>query len=454
LSVGAYVVVPLIRAGRLVSGLIVIRAEPHEWNEREIALMNLVAERTWLAAEKIQLDRALRESDSALREADRRKDEFLATLAHELRNPLSLMRNIVALQQTSGAPHADPQWGKDIIERQVNYLTRLTDDLFDVSRITRDKLELQKERVDLAQIIKAAVESCRQVIDQRHHELTVNMPLDAIYVDADRVRLTQVFMNLLNNAAKYTPDPGHIWLSVEPAGDTVEVRVKDTGLGIEAENLPHLFELFYQVDRSYTRSEGGLGLGLTLVHRLIELHGGTVEARSAGANRGSEFVVRLPRSLSGAKAEGHPQAAPPRAPGAVRCRRILVADDFPQSADTLARLLRHDGSEVRVAQDGLEAYETAADFRPDVVVLDIAMPKLNGYEAARKIRSQPWGKQMVLIALTGWGQQQDRRRTQEAGFDAHLTKPVNYGAIMEILAKLPATTAGTKDPSSAPSELG
>jgi PAS domain S-box-containing protein len=454
LSVGAYVVVPLIRAGRLVSGLIVIRAEPHEWNEREIALMNLVAERTWLAAEKIQLDRALRESDSALREADRRKDEFLATLAHELRNPLSLMRNIVTLQQTSGAPHADPQWGKDIIERQVNYLTRLTDDLFDVSRITRDKLELQKERVDLAQIIKAAVESCRQVIDQRHHELTVNMPLDAIYVDADRVRLTQVFMNLLNNAAKYTPDPGHIWLSVEPAGDTVEVRVKDTGLGIEAENLPHLFELFYQVDRSYTRSEGGLGLGLTLVHRLIELHGGTVEARSAGANRGSEFVVRLPRSLSGPKGEGHPRAAPPRAPGAVRCRRILVADDFPQSADTLARLLRHDGSEVRVAQDGLEAFETAADFRPDVVVLDIAMPKLNGYEAARKIRSQPWGKQMVLIALTGWGQQQDRRRTQEAGFDAHLTKPVNYGAIMEILAKLPATTAGTKDPSSAPSELG
>ena len=450
LAVSAYVAVPLIRDGKLVSGLIVAMAEPHEWHEREITAINIVAERTWLAVEKLQLDRALRESDAALRDADRRKDEFLATLAHELRNPLSLMRNIVTLQKTPGAPESEPQWGRDIIDRQVNYLTRLIDDLFDVSRITREKLELQKERVDLSEIIRAAVESCRPLIGQRQHELTVSMAQDEIYLDADRVRLTQVFMNLLNNAAKYTPDPGHIWLNVEPADAVVEVRVRDTGVGIAPENLPHLFELFYQVDHSYTRSEGGLGLGLTLVHRLIELHGGKVEARSAGVNRGSEFIVQLPIAKLQVKTlDRHATAGNGELP-TLRCRRILVADDFPQSAETLARLLRQDGSEVRVAQDGAEAFETAAEFRPDVIVLDIAMPKLNGYEAARKIRAQPWGKHMVLIALTGWGQQQDRRRTQEAGFDAHLTKPVNFAAIMDLLAKLPATSAGAAGESPPP----
>ncbi len=442
LGVGAYVAAPLVRDGQLTSAIVAAMAGSHEWNEREVALINLVAERTWEAVEKLQLDAALRESDAALRDADRRKDEFLATLAHELRNPLSLMRNVVTLQQTSGAPHTDPQWGKDIIERQVNYLTRLTDDLFDVSRITREKLDLQREAVNLPEVIKAAVESCRSLIEQRRHELIVTMSQEAIYVDADRVRLTQVFMNLLNNAAKYTPDSGHIWLNVEPAGDTVEVRIKDTGLGIAAENLPRLFELFYQVDRSFTRSEGGLGLGLTLVHRLVEMHGGKVEARSAGVNRGSEFIVRLPvlenlsHSVKPAAVHENGTLAP------TRCRRILVADDFPQSADTLAQLLRREGFEVRVAQDGIEAFQTAAEFRPDVIVLDIAMPKLNGYEAARKIREQSWGGEIILIALTGWGQQQDRRRTQDAGFNAHLTKPVNYSTIMELLTNLPAAGIG------------
>lgn len=436
-GVEAYVATPLVRAGELVSALVVAMAEPHEWNEREVALINLVAERTWLAVEKLQLDQALRESDAALRDADRRKDEFLATLAHELRNPLSLMRNVVTLQQGPNTPDTDPHWGRDIIERQVNYLTRLTDDLFDVSRITREQLDLQKEPVNLPEVIRAAVESCRSLIDQRKHELTVTMSQDAIYLDADRVRLTQVVMNLLNNAAKYTPDPGHIWLNVELAGDTVEVRIKDTGVGIAAENLPHLFDLFYQVDRSFTRSEGGLGLGLTLVHRLVELHGGKVEVRSAGINRGSEFIVQLPvlpypsKRAEQLKLDGNGDLMP------LLSRRILVADDFPQSAETLARLLRQEGNEVEVAQDGIEAVESAARFLPDVVVLDIAMPKLDGYEAARKIREQPWGKHMVLIALTGWGQQEDRRRTQEAGFDAHLTKPVNCEAIMDLLASLP-----------------
>lgn len=430
------VIAPLLRDGEWVSALIVAGSSAHEWTEREITLINVVAERTWLAVERLRLDKVLRESDAALRDADRRKDEFLATLAHELRNPLSLIRNVITLQKTPGTPESDPRWGQDIVERQVNYLTRLTDDLFDVSRITRDKLELQKEPVCLSDVIRGAVESCRPLIDQRRHELTVTMSQDSIYVEADRVRLTQVFMNLLNNAAKYTPNPGHIWLNIEQAGDTVIVRVKDTGLGIERQNLPHLFELFYQVDRSFTRTEGGLGLGLTLVQRLVEMHGGTVEVRSDGLNRGSEFIVHLPVLPAASLNQGSEVSETTGAAAVKRCRRILVADDFPESAAILARLLRQDGQQVQVAHDGIEAVEIAAWFRPDVAVLDIAMPKLDGYDAARMIREQSWGKPMILIALSGWGRQLDRQRTKAAGFDAHLTKPAKYENLMAILHRL------------------
>lgn len=436
-GVSALVVTPMLRDGKLVSALIVAANEPNQWTERQIGLINVVAERTWLAVEKLRLDQALRESDAALRDADRRKDEFLATLAHELRNPLSLMRNVITLNRTPGTPESDPRWGQDIIDRQVSYLTRLTDDLFDVSRITRDKLVLQKEPLNLADVVRAAVESSRPLIEQRGHELTLTMSQDSVYVDGDRVRLTQVFMNLLNNAAKYTPDPGHIWLSVEKAGDQVLVRVKDTGIGIALENLPHLFDLFYQVDRSFTRTEGGLGLGLTLVHRLVGMHNGKVEIRSDGINRGCEVFVHLP-ALAYRPAEAHAQsnngngASPPG-----RCRRILVADDFPQSAEILAKLLRQDGNEVHVAQNGIEAIEVAAQVRPHVAVLDLAMPKLNGYQAARVIREQPWGKEVFLIALTGWGHQLDRQRTKEAGFNEHITKPAKYETLMELLAQLP-----------------
>ncbi len=437
-GVRALVITPLLRDGALVSALVVATGDTREWTEREITLVNIVAERTWLAVERLRLDNVLRESDAALRDADRRKDEFLATLAHELRNPLSLVRNVITLQKTPTAPETDPRWGQDMIERQVSYLTRLTDDLFDVSRITREKLALQRETVSLAEVIRAAVESSRPLIDQRQHELTVTMSQDSIYVEADRVRLTQVFMNLLNNAAKYTPNPGHIWVNVEQAGDTVIVRVKDTGIGVAAENLPHLFELFYQVDRSFTRAEGGLGLGLTLVHRLVEMHDGKVDVRSDGVNRGSEFIVHLP-VLPVTKANDSIEITNSIFPGAAnRSRRILVADDFPQSAAILARLLRQDGNEVQVAQDGIQAVETAAEFRPDVAVLDIAMPKLDGFDVARMIREQPWGKDMFLIALSGWGQQLDRQRTKEAGFDAHLTKPAKYETLMEILNHLPS----------------
>jgi CheY-like chemotaxis protein/anti-sigma regulatory factor (Ser/Thr protein kinase) len=296
---------------------------------------------------------------------------------------------------------------------------------------------LHKELINLAEVIHAAVESSRPLIEQRQHELTVTMSQDSIHVEADRVRLTQVFMNLLNNAAKYTANPGHIWLNVEQAGDQVVVRVKDTGIGIAAENLPHVFELFYQVDRSFTRSEGGLGLGLTLVQRLVELHGGNVEVRSDGVNRGSEFVVHLPALPLLPEQEPADKGQCVWVAAGSRSRRILVADDFPQSAAILARLLRQDGNEVKIAQDGIEAVEAAAEFRPDVAVLDIAMPRLDGFDVARVIREQPWGKGMFLIALSGWGQKLDRERSKEAGFDAHLTKPAKYESLMEILNELP-----------------
>jgi CheY-like chemotaxis protein len=290
--------------------------------------------------------------------------------------------------------------------------------------------------VNLAEVIRASVESSRPLIDQRRHELTVTMSQESVYVAADRVRLTQVFMNLLNNAAKYTPNPGHIWLNVEQAGDTVIVRVKDTGIGIAAENLPHLFDLFYQVDRSFTRTEGGLGLGLTLVQRLVAMHGGSVEVRSDGVNRGSEFIVHLPVLPAVSASDASNTRETMAATAASQRRRILVADDFPQSAAILARLLRQDGHEVQIAHDGIEAVETAAWFRPDVAVLDIAMPKLDGYDAARMIREQAWGKPMILIALSGWGQQLDRERTKAAGFDAHLTKPAKYETLMTLLNQI------------------
>ncbi|HET9295529.1 MAG TPA: ATP-binding protein, partial [Candidatus Binatia bacterium] len=437
IGIGAIAATPLLREGKLVSALFVSSAEPRDWSEREVSLIAAAAERTWLAVEKLRLNSALSHSEEALRDADRRKDEFLATLAHELRNPLALVRNVVSLSQASGFSEAQQRWGRDVIEKQVGYLTRLTDDLFDISRITREKLGLHKEHLELCDIVKAAIDSSRPLIEERGHKITITLPGSPVYVDADRVRLTQVVMNLINNAAKYTPDPGEIWINLGLQNDQAVLQVKDTGIGIAPEDLPRLFDLFYQADRSFTRAEGGLGLGLTLVQRILELHGGTVQAFSLGAKQGSEFVVHLPvlRKASQQKLSPDVDGNSPSVKTPVR--RILVADDFPQAAETLSELLRQEGYEVQIAQDGLEAFQAAERSHPDVIVLDLAMPELNGYDAARKIREQPWGKQVVLIALTGWGQQRDRHRTKEAGFDAHLTKPVKYEAILELLGNLP-----------------
>ena len=367
------------------------------------------------------------------READRRKDEFIATLAHELRNPLAPIRNVISLLQLQGSVDPNVRRARDVISRQIDHLTRLIDDLLDVSRITSDRLELRKERVNLAEVINLAMESSYPLIDQHHHKLSLLLPGQPIYLNADKIRLAQVIMNLLSNAAKYTPDGGRITLSAEHNGEEVSVRVTDNGVGIAPDQLSQIFDMFYQANRSYEQLHGGLGIGLTLARRLVEMHGGEVEAHSAGIDQGSEFVVRLP--IIGEQPRPQKETASAettRAP----VQRILVVDDDGEIAETLAELLRFEGNNVEIANDGLKAVEIAEKFRPSVVLLDIGMPKLNGYEAARKIREQPWGKDMVLIAITGWGQENDRNRSREAGFDGHLLKPFNYPELSKSIANL------------------
>jgi PAS domain S-box-containing protein len=363
--------------------------------------------------------------EQALQDADRRKDEFLATLAHELRNPLAPIRN--AAQILSHLGHADPTLtsATEIIARQVQHLTRLVDDLLDVSRITRGKVTLRKEPVDLATVVTQAIETSRPLIESHRHELTVSLPGEAIWVEADLTRLAQVIANLLTNAAKYTPEGGHIRLTVERDGDTAIVRVRDDGVGISGEMLTSIFDLFTQGDRSLARSEGGLGIGLTLVKRLVEMHGGSVIAYSDGPGRGSEFIVRLPTLPAAPSAPADTSKGGRSTSPSSSRRRILVVDDNVDAADSLAMLLGIGGHEVRTAHDGATAVEVAKAFQPEVVLLDIGLPGMDGYEVARQLRGQLEMEKTVLVAVTGYGQDEDRRRTQEAGFDEHLVMPVD-----------------------------
>jgi PAS domain S-box-containing protein len=368
----------------------------------------------------------------ALAEADRNKTEFLATLAHELRNPLAPIRNSLELLKRPGTDATAQRPALAIMDRQLRHLVRLVDDLLDVSRITRGKIVLQKERVELAGIVRNAVEASRPLIEAANHRLTVALPEEKIWLDADQTRLEQVVANLLNNSARYTPPGGEITLAAQPEAGEVVLRVRDTGVGIPADMLPRIFDMFIQVDRSLERSHGGLGIGLTLVQRLVESHGGSVTASSPGPGKGSEFSVRLPI----ARGRGAPVQVAQRAAGQRPPLRILVVDDNQDSAETLGLLLRKLGDDVHVAHDGAAALAAAARHRPQVVFLDIGMPGMNGYEVARRIRMIPELKHVTLVAQTGWGQDHDRRLSSDAGFDAHLVKPVDLDAVQQLLAAL------------------
>lgn len=389
----------------------------------------ILAQLSHLAAVAIENARLLAE----LREADRRKDEFLAMLAHELRNPLAPVRNAVHILRLVGPANEELQWAIEVIERQVGQLTRLVDDLLDVSRITRGMVKLDKKTVELSTVVAQAVESSRPHIDAQKQAFTVKLPPDPIWVEADPTRLSQVLLNLLNNSAKYSEAGGRIELLAEREGSTVAIRVRDTGVGIAPEMLPRIFDLFTQVDGTLDRAKGGLGIGLTVVRRLVEMHEGSVEAFSAGVGKGSEFVVRLPVRSAG---ELPKEAAPIQERSGPECaRRILVVDDNRDSAESLARLLRLFGHEVVLAHDGQAAMEAARVKKPDVAVLDIGLPGMNGYELARQLRQEPGQGRLILVALTGYGQDEDRLHSREAGFDAHLVKPVNLEELRAILAQ-------------------
>jgi PAS domain S-box-containing protein len=368
-------------------------------------------------------------AERALRDADRRKDEFLAVLAHELRNPLAPMRNALEMVRLSADDPAVISTVRGTMERQVDHMVRLTDDLLDVSRITRNRLELRRKPVDLSAVVHRAMESSDPILKERRHSVSLALPSTPLIADADEGRLAQVLYNLLGNAAKYTHPGGRIHVRAMRDGPDAVITVSDNGIGMARENLHSVFEMFTQVDSSLERSQGGLGIGLTLSRRIVELHGGTIQAASDGPGKGSTFTVRLRAAESSALLE----PTPARTFALAKGRRILIADDNRDSADTLATMLQMVGHDVRVCYDGVNALTQAELFRPEVMLLDIGMPVLNGLELATRIRERPWGTQMRLIALTGWGQPEDLLRSQEAGFNHHLVKPVELSRLQELI---------------------
>ena len=387
--------------------------------------------------ERKRLENTLRTLADDLSEADRRKNEFLAMLAHELRNPLAPISNAVhALRLGTGSAHA-VQSASEMLERQVGQMARLVDDLLDMSRITRGNIELRRARVDLSAIVTQAVDAARLAFKSLDHELTVTLPRDPIYLDADPMRLAQVVGNLLNNANKFTDRGGHVWLTVERAGGQAVLRVRDNGIGVAAGQLPRLFDIFTQVDTSLERSRGGLGIGLTLVKTLVEAQGGSVEAHSQGLGHGSEFVVRLPVAAGPSTAPASRRDEPPTR--GVR-RRILIVDDNTDGAESLAMLLTASGHETHIALDGPSAIDAAERLLPDVVLLDIGLPGMNGYDVCERIRQQAWGRDLVLVALTGWGQAEDRARSKAAGFNQHIVKPVDLAVLTTLLASLTSSS--------------
>jgi signal transduction histidine kinase/ActR/RegA family two-component response regulator len=401
-------------------------------------------------AERQKAEEALRQSEQETRklaEADVRKNEFLAMLGHELRNPLAPIRNAVKIMKQRGSDDPDLCWARDVVDHQVRQMGHLVDELLEISRVTSGKVRLQKEPIDVGTIVAFAVETSRPTIEQQHHRLSIALPPGPVFVEADSIRMAQVLSNLLNNAAKYTESGGQIRLGVAIEGAEVAFRVRDTGIGIPAEMLSQVFDLFTQVDKSLDHSQGGLGLGLTLVRSLVEMHGGTVQALSEGPNRGSEFVVRLP-ILSDVPADSPPapkadRTVPTRSASREQAacepsRRVLVVDDNVSSAQSLAMVLKLEGYDVQVAHDGAVVIEAARRFRPEVVLMDIGLPNVDGYQlAARLRREQDLGAGIaLLVAVTGYAEDEARRRSREAGFDHHLVKPIDPDALLALLSSL------------------
>lgn len=447
LPVRSYLAVPVVsRSGEVIGGLFFGHPEPGIFTERSERLVAGIASQAAIAIDNARLFQAaqqeieerrraetrLRESEEALRDAHRRKDEFLATLAHELRNPLAPIRNAVEILRLTEADPVAAASARQLLERQLKQLVRLIDDLLDVSRITQGRLELRTEKLDLAVALRMAVETSRPLIESRRHTLHVTAQPDAFFVDADAARIAQVFANLLNNSAKYSPPGSSITVRLTRDGDYALTTIADNGVGIPQQMLSRVFEMFERVDREPETTPDGLGIGLTLVRRLVELHGGTVTAQSEGLNCGSTFIVKLPL-WQAASLPQEPPATPVEAQEGSARRKILVVDDNRDSAMSLSLLLELDGHEVRRAYDGIEALEIAEEFRPEITLLDIGMPRLDGYGAARELRRREWARHSLLVALTGWGQSEDKRMAREAGFDHHMVKPVDPDALRRLL---------------------
>jgi signal transduction histidine kinase/ActR/RegA family two-component response regulator len=378
---------------------------------------------------------ARKEAERALQEADRRKDEFLAMLSHELRNPLGAITNAAQLLKQLGPPEGNQRWARDVIDRQSAHLSRIVDDLLDVSRISRGQLVLRKDPMPMASAVALALETARPLFEVRHQTFTSSLPPDPIWVEGDATRLAQVIGNLLSNASRYSPQGAAISLAVSRQGGEAVVRVRDNGIGIAPDVLPRIFELFMQAERSGGRTLGGLGLGLTLARRLTEMHGGTIEAQSAGLGQGSEFVLRLP-TLPGEPPATATVTAPVTVYDAVR-RRVLLVDDNADSREALAMALSIAGHEVRVAVDGPSALAEAGQFQPEIALLDIGLPGMDGYELARRLKARSGDDGIILVALTGYGHEDDRRRGKESGFDHYLVKPASPESILAVLRPTP-----------------
>jgi signal transduction histidine kinase/ActR/RegA family two-component response regulator len=428
LCFSAFLAVPLVKGGRIVAYLAANQTEPRAWSAHDVAVIEETAERTWAAVQRAY-------AEAALREADHRKDEFLATLAHELRNPLSPIRTGVEILRLTAGASPQSTAVLDMMSRQVTHMVRLVDDLLDVSRISRGKIHLQLAPMDVREAIAVGIESVRPALDAAGHALEVLAPPEPVYIHGDAVRIAQILSNLLSNAIKYSAAGGRITIALAAGADAVDVRVTDTGVGIAADVLPQVFDLFSQAQATASLSQGGLGLGLAIARRLAQLHGGRLVASSAGAGQGAQFTLTLPRLPAASTTRGPlDEDADALAAAPVPPREVLVVDDNRDAADTLSAVVGLLGHRVRVRYDGAAALAAAAAAVPDIVFCDIGMPEMSGYDVAAALRAMPAGDRPFLVAVTGWGTAEDRARALAAGFDEHVPKPIESATVRRLLA--------------------